>query len=520
MSAGTPKHSSPSHKRTPVNDMVVVNTDGMQAPQPGEGLIATRQNKIIAKLGQNAHLVSIYLLGYNRLEKTKISLESILKFTAGIDYELVLIDNGSSDGTLEYFKSIDYAHKKIVHVTRNMGAFDPTWDHVSGRYIVGIPNDVYVTPNWLSNLLRCAMSDDRIGMVVPVSSNASNLQDPGLKFDSLEEMREKAAQFNVSDPHKWHDRLRLLNVVGLFKRESLDMIGKFDYGFFHDFTDDDITFRMRRAGYRTVLCKDTFVHHDHNYSTDKDPAIFSRSLESGRKDFINKYFGVDAWDDVNNYETFMMSLVVPEQYRNRTDVSILGVDVMCGTPILELKNKLREADVNNASLSAFSLDAKYWLDLKTICDGTVIVDRIDYLADHFMEERFDFILLGKPINTYSDSTRLIRRLRQFLKPGGHLLVKLRNTLDLTSLVITLGGKVDNFSAGLPQKHQVRLDDFIDQVSQLGLVHKNIALDFIPISEKDKNYLRELFIHARLQEDIEEVFTRAGVRDYIFDFVTK
>jgi GT2 family glycosyltransferase len=502
------------------NGVIVVNTDSMEPPQPGDGLVASRKNKVIAKLGDNSQLVSVYLMGFNRLEKTRKSLESILKYTKEIDIELVLVDNGSADGTLDYYKSIEHPRKKIIRVTKNIGAYDPSWDHLTGRYIVSIPNDVYVTENWLANMLKCAKSDDRIGMVVPVSSNVSNYQSVDLNINTIDEMYEQAAQHNVSDLAMWHERLRLLPVVGLYKREALDMTGKFDYGFFHDFADDDITFRMRRAGYKTVLCKDTFVHHDHNYAKDKDPEVFQRSLEAGRDDFKRKYYGIDSWDDVNNYEPVMISLVEPQEVHGCDGVNILGVDVLCGTPILELKNKLRESQVYDVKLSAFSTDAKYWLDLKTICDGEVIVDRLEYLDGYFPDVKFDYIILGKPINAYTDPFKLLRVILKFLKKGGHFLVKLRNAHDLTTLVMTMGGNVktnlsDNYSV-----YQIRLDEFLHQINNLGCVHKKIVPEFLPLDENAKNTMRNLITNAGIGNDPNDAFTRAAVRDYVFDVVWK
>lgn len=505
------------------DDVIVVNTDGREAPQPGDGLIPSRKNKIIANLGDKSQLVSIYLLGYNRLEKTKKSLASLLKYTTDIDFELVLVDNGSTDGTLDYFRSIEYSHKKIVRITKNMGFYDPAWDHLSGRYIVGIPNDVYVTKNWLANLLTCAASDDRIGMVVPVSSNVSNYQNLDIHFDTLDEMNEKAAQNNISDPGQWHERLRALPVVGLYKREALDVIGRFDYGFFHDFSDDDITFRIRRAGYKAVLCKDTFVHHDHDYAKDKDPEVFSRSIEAGRNDFKRKYYGIDAWDDVNNYEPVMISLVEPQETKGHNGVNILGIDVLCGTPILELKNKLREAEVYDARLSAFSTNAKYWLDLKTICEGEVSVDRIEYLGGHFSDFQFDYIILGKPINAYNDPFKLLQEILKLIKKDGHLLVKLRNTYDALTLLTAMGGnvgmgkdvQVDNFAVS-----HLRIDELINQLNHLGFIHKKIAPEFFNLGDKIEKIVRDVITNTGIGTDSNEAFTRAAVRDYVIDVVRK
>jgi len=502
------------------SEVIIMNTDGMEPPQPGDGLIASRKNKLIAKLGEKSQLVSIFLLGYNRLEKTKNCVENLLKYTADMDFELVLVDNGSTDGTLDYYQSIDYAHKKIIRVTKNMGIYDPTWDHLSGRYIVGIPNDVYVTKNWLSNLLKCATSDDRIGMVVPVSSNVSNYQNVDLQFNTIDEMHEKAAQHNVSDPSKWHERLRALPVVGFYKREALDVVGRFDYGFFHDFSDDDISFRIRRAGYKAVLCKDTFVHHDHDYVKDKDQAAFRRSLDAGRNDFRQKYYGIDSWDDVNQFEPVLISLVEPQEYKEHNDISILGVDVLCGSPILELKNKLREAGVYNPQLSAFSTDAKYWLDLKTFCDGDVFVDRMEYLSRYFSNNQFDFVLLGKPLNAYPAPFELLQDILKLVKKDGHLLMKLRNTHDITTLVTTMGGNVQDPEADNLMVCQIRIEELIKHLNGFGFVHKKLDTEFFSLNEESQKIMRDLITKAGFGSDPNEAFTRAIVRDYVFDIVRK
>jgi SAM-dependent methyltransferase len=148
-----------------------------------------------------------------------------------------------------------------------------------------------------------------------------------------------------------------------------------------------------------------------------------QSLEHGKLFFREKYYGVDAWDDVNNYELEMMNLIDPEEKRGCVAPQILGIDVACGTPILELKNKLRMADIFDTQLSAFCSDAKYYVDLKTICSGKVAVDRIEYLPAHFPLPEFDYVILGRPINLYPQPERLSSEIAALLKPDGQFLFK-------------------------------------------------------------------------------------------------
>ena len=69
--------------------------------------------------------VTVLVQAYNSLDKTKRCVESILKYTKDIDFDLLLIDNGSTDDTLQYFISVDYPKKTILRFTENRGAAIP-----------------------------------------------------------------------------------------------------------------------------------------------------------------------------------------------------------------------------------------------------------------------------------------------------------------------------------------------------------------------------------------------------------
>jgi GT2 family glycosyltransferase len=508
------------------NNIFIVNTDDKVAPQLDDGLLARRKNQIASSLGNQAELVSVVVQAFNRFEKTKMCVECILKYTIDIEYELVLVDNGSTEETLEYFKSVRHPRKKIIRVTKNIGSFVPAvFNQLSGRYLALITNDTYVTQDWLTNLLTCLKSEDAIGMVVPVLSNGGNLQGVDFTFNTLDEMQKKAAKHNVSNPALWHERFLLLPLVGLYKREALELAGGiYDTGFIHDFADNDLTLRIHRAGYKTMLCKDTFVHHDHirTFSSEKDLEKYLRIGKAGRKDFKSKYFGIDGWNDITNYEPVMMSLVKPQEQKEKKGIEILGVDVLCGTPILELKNKLREARAYDVKLSAFSTDPKYWLELKTICTGDVIVDRMEHINEHFADERFDYIVLGISINAYRNPLELLQGLLKRLKGDGHLLVKLRNTYDAVSLFKTLGANINinNDDNHINNPCQLSVGELLDHIQNKGFVCKEIVAENWSLSEQDHIFLRKAITAVNFHQNPDEVFKRALVQDYIIDIARK
>ncbi len=267
------------------NEIIEINTDRVNPPQVGDDLYTNRT--AIAEMGQtdDSAEVTIIVLAYNRLEKTRRCVESVLRYTEGINYELILVDNGSTDETLKYFKSVQYDRKRIIHITKNLGSLFPYLEmnlNTLSRFICVLANDLIVTSNWMENLLTCIKSDRQIGLVNPVCSNTSNLQCIQFPYKNNEEMQRKAKAFNHSNPRKWEDRQRLITLGSLFRKEALLTCGwpVGDAGFFHDFGDDDMTFQIRRAGYRTVLAGDTWICHDHDliHGEGKKPGEFQKSL--------------------------------------------------------------------------------------------------------------------------------------------------------------------------------------------------------------------------------------------------
>ena len=410
-----------------------------------------KQSKIVDSLNINRNnfyqslsrqlkfTATVVVWGYNRLEKTKKCVESVLKWTDDVDYELILVNHGSTDETLAYYESVDYRYKTIVNITKNVNSaggrlFDFILENRSSKYLVVIPNDVYVTPNWLTNLLRCMESDPRIGWVVPASTNVSNCQELSVKLDSLDSLYEFAKKYNQSDSLKWEERMRLVNVLSIFRKEIFDMVGRYDPGFVHDFGEDDYSIRLRRNGYRLIFCGDTIVQHDHDFRVmeDKNEQEYSESLRMGWENYKEKYKGIDAWSDILNFEFDMVDLLV-RYVAKKERINILGVDVRCGAPLFTIQNALRKLGiVEGVHKSAYTTQAKYFHDLETVCDDQkVLCDRIEYIKN-YQSEKYDLILLGNPINEYEDSVDVMKEIIGKLLVNGRVVFKVsKENLDVT-----------------------------------------------------------------------------------------
>lgn len=426
-------------------NLIEVNINGNMKKNEACDIYTARENaaQISTLAREIISEVTIIILAYNHLEKTRRCVESVLKYTQDVDYDLILIDNGSDADMLEYFKSIDYPKTTILHLNKNLEAGFPYQVismHMLSEYVVTLSNDIIVTKNWLSNMLKVFAADEKVGAVNPVGCNMSNLQQIQLNYSSYEEMQEQAALFNVSNPAKWQERLRIITLGIVFKKACLYAIGwpLADVGYLHDFVDDDIAFRVRRMGYKVVLAGDTWICHDHKIE-EKDPVALQKSLERGRADFQQKYHGIDAWDDVNNYIFHRLGNSIKQVGTDHP--KILGIDVKCGTPILDIKNTIRKFGIYDAECSAFTRDEKYVADLNTICNGIVACGTEETLTRKLIYDYYDYIIIDRPLNAYHEPMSVLMDAFMLLKQGGQLLFSLKNTNSILTLLGILGTRV-------------------------------------------------------------------------------
>lgn len=238
--------------------------------------------------------ITIIMATYNQLELTKLCLDSVFKHTNDVSYELILIDNGSSDGTYEYFKNDERI--KLIRLDVNTGLllalhifFEACIDN--GKFWMYMNNDVIVTPRWASNMLTCIQSDARISAVLPATNRTAPfvcVQPPfGLyDVDSIESYGER---FNRSNPNLWQDYLIFYGFVCLMRPSSRRKFGYYEDCFYFPFyySDGDIILSQVKAGYRVIHDGGTYIHH-----FDGGHTVLQKrreSLATGERQFYNKY---------------------------------------------------------------------------------------------------------------------------------------------------------------------------------------------------------------------------------------
>ncbi|MCR5671581.1 MAG: glycosyltransferase family 2 protein [Butyrivibrio sp.] len=278
-------------------------------------------DEVRAMAGFDVRKVSVMILSYNDLDLLKESIDALLRYNPADSFELVVVDNDSSEeGVKEYLKKksaeADCIFKLILGDENlgfpkgcNLGAknCDPEND------IFFLNNDAVLTLNALF-WLRMGLYENRNVGAVSAFSNSASLQEiePSefVKDDSDDarcwhkkmpykeaiEIFEKYAAKKAGplrDPYI--KRFRLTGFALLISRPAISTVAPdmevFDEAFSPGyFEDDDLGIRIARAGFDQYLCRNSFIYHNGGGGF----AGHDDAMEAGRERFKEKW-GFDVW---------------------------------------------------------------------------------------------------------------------------------------------------------------------------------------------------------------------------------
>jgi len=237
-------------------------------------------------------LTSIVILTYNGFEYTRRCIESIRAFTH-TPYELIVVDNGSTDGTVDYLKS--QKDIKLIQNKTNRGfavGNNQGIEASKGDFIVLLNNDTVVTDGWLIRLLQGFRLSPKVGMVGPKSNYVQNLlqEEKNVPYENMEEMQAFAEKFSRKNKNVYWTTTKLVGFCLVMKREVVESIGLLDESFgLGNFEDDDYCVRARKAGYYLVVAGDVFIHHYGNRSFKENKISYEKMMRENLRKFREKW---------------------------------------------------------------------------------------------------------------------------------------------------------------------------------------------------------------------------------------
>ena len=260
--------------------------------------------------------VSIVLLGYNQLAFTKLCVESVLAHSDR-PFELILVDNGSVDGTGEYFRALAARDSRVKAILnpRNEGFAVGCNQGIAaamGDYVLFLNNDTIVPRKWLSRMLAHFEAKPTRGAIGAVSNCVSGPQQlQKVPVPNHPDAREAILAFGdevaAARRGAGFELARLVGFCLMVRRAVLDQIGGFDphYGI-GNYEDDDLCLRIRTAGFETWVAADVYVHHFGSRTfAALGPHAFDDTMDQGWSRFKQKWNLPPHLDRRNPYRVIL-----------------------------------------------------------------------------------------------------------------------------------------------------------------------------------------------------------------------
>lgn len=374
--------------------------------------------------------VAIIIITYNNLNLTKDCLNSIRVNNTPEAYQIIVVDNASSDGSVEWLREqkdiflIANEENKGFPYACNQGiaAADTDAD------IFLLNNDTIVPKNALHWLQMGLYSDEKVGAVGSVSNNVVNYQQVPERFDSLEEWMEYAEKNNVEMEHPYEKKSWLVGFAMLIKRTAINTILEHE-GKLNDelpevldtrfspgnYEDNDLSIRLLENGYQLLLCKNSFIYHHGGMSFGKQREKYSRILLENQKKLADKY-GMDLIP-YSYVESALLDLLQPI----KQNFSLLQVECGLGSSLARIESRYPNSDVHGieknpklANLAKQVADVQQADFLKISIEGNPGYDR-----------KYDYVLLDRVLERDCAQEFLVRA-AACIKQDGIMLISVDN----------------------------------------------------------------------------------------------
>jgi GT2 family glycosyltransferase len=252
--------------------------------------------------------VSIIILNWNGLTDTIECLESLKKITYP-NYDVIVIDNGSSGNDADVLKEKYTGYINLIRNKKNYGFAEGNnigaryaLEKLDPQYILLLNNDAIVEPQFMTELVKVAHSDNSIGIVGPkiYLFGTKIIDSAGSLFNNIGQCWSRGnLETDIGQYDKQEEVPMITACCCLIRREILEKTYLFDPYFFLYYEEFDLNIRTRGLGYKIIYMPSSIVHHKYSQSVEK---------ASGGK--ASKYFYISTNRAVILTEYFPIQMLI------------------------------------------------------------------------------------------------------------------------------------------------------------------------------------------------------------------
>ncbi|MBI2419143.1 MAG: glycosyltransferase [Ignavibacteriales bacterium] len=284
--------------------------------------------------------VSVFILCFNKAAYTKKCLESLYQYTTAALFEVIAIDNGSTDETAELLEHYAGLHNNFSFVrnTENKGfarGNNQAAQLAAGEYFLLLNNDTELSEGWLEPLIKTLDTD---AFAAAVGSKLL-FPDGTIQHAGVGIVQDESLEFPIYPKHVFYglpadapnaNVARSMQAVTaacmLVRAKTYNELGGLDEAFWNGYEDMDFCFRIRQQGFKIIYNPAScFTHHE----SKSGPERFSRARENMERlrdlwnvkltfDFIvqNGNTVVETGINITNYQPYKKASIVIPLYNN------------------------------------------------------------------------------------------------------------------------------------------------------------------------------------------------------------
>lgn len=391
---------------------------------------------------------AVVLLSYNHGELTQACIESIRQNNSPQAYELIVVDNASTDGIVQWLQQ-----QKDIRLIENQVNQGFPYGCNQGIALAGeesdillLNNDTIVPPNAIFWLRMGLYEKEQIGATGSVSNHVVNYQQVPQQYGTVKEWLEFAAQNNVPMKYPYEKKSWLVGFAMLIKRTALRKVLaqeqavsgavlpevldiRFSPG---NFEDNDLSIRLLLSGYQLFLVKNSFIFHYGSKAFQKAPEQFVNLLKINQKKLAEKY-GMDLVPS-SAVETALVDMIEPKE----TSLRVLEVGCKLGATLARIESYFPGAEVLGIEKNEFlvRLASKVtnviqgdFLEMKPeeicrMCNG-VKMEEFPQLNNSF-----DYIVMDKVLSGHAK--QFLEKAKSCLAADGKILIVVFNAQCIRS----------------------------------------------------------------------------------------
>jgi GT2 family glycosyltransferase/ubiquinone/menaquinone biosynthesis C-methylase UbiE len=388
---------------------------------------------------------SVVIVSYNSKKIMQECIESIRENNPTSAYQLVVVDNASTDGVTDWLREqddivlIENKENKGFGYACNQGVKASAWDND----IFFLNNDTIVFQNSIFGLRMGLYDNEKNGAVGAVTNYATNSQLAIEPDTPVDKCREFAIRRNIPNSHPYELRSWLVGFAVMCARPVLDKVGLFDLDFGMGFYEDnDLSVRINLAGYRTVLCLNSFIYHYGSASFSKR-ADLAYLPDKNLEVFKEKYHFDPTYC---RQRSELLQFITHGQ-----NASFRVLEVGCGTcETLAAIQRLYP----NAVVKGIELNEMIVRMMSHSID--VIQGNIETMTLPYEKKYFDYIIFADVLEHLHAPEKVLVHLRDYLADDGHIICSVPNILHASVMIGLVNGEFSYSDSGILDRTHLRL----------------------------------------------------------------